>query len=261
MAAPTVDVDRTAVTEAVQQMYTDVAACPTKQFHFPTGRTACLFVGYEEEEIDALPASAVESFAGVGYPFKAAVMGEAQSVVDIGSGSGTDLLIAANRVGPAGRVIGIDLNESMAAKAEANLAAAGIDYAEIRLGEAEDLPLEDASVDVVTSNGVINLVPDKQKAFDEIWRVLKRGGQIQIADITVSRAVSEKSRANPELWAECIVGAELEDIYLEAIRAAGFENIQVIDRMDYFSGSPSENTRKVAGQLGAHTVVLKARKR
>lgn len=253
-------VDQQAILEAVEQLYTEVAECPTKEFHFPTGRKACLFVGYPEDVIDALPASAVTSFAGVGYPFMADVIQAGDTVVDVGAGSGTDLLIASRAVTPEGRAIGIDFNEAMIAKATENLREAGIEHGELRTGDARELPLEDSSVDVVTSNGVINLIPDKIGAFREIRRVLRPGGYIQIADIVLSSPVGAESRVNPQLWAECIVGAETEDQYLAAIREAGFQELQVIDRMDYFSSSPNPDTRKVAGDLGAHSIVITAQK-
>lgn len=253
-------IDHEAVINAVEHLYTEVAESPEKGFHFPTGRAACLFVGYPEETVDDLPGAAVESFAGVGYPFAADTIREGDTVVDLGAGSGTDLLVAARTVTPSGRAIGIDFNQAMIRKATANLRSASIEHAELRTGDARDLPLQDNSVDVVTSNGVLNLIPDKPAAFREIMRVLRPGGRIQIADIVLSTPVGADSRANPQLWAECIVGAETEERYLAAIRETGFNEIQVIDRLDYFSASPNPATQKVADQLGAHSIVLTARK-
>jgi SAM-dependent methyltransferase len=132
--------------------------------------------------------------------------------------------------------------------------------AKIIKGRADKLPLEDASVDVVISNGVFNLVPDKEKAFREAYRILKPGGQLQIADIVLSKPVSEASKSNPQLWAECIVGAEPSELYLNMIRSAGFDKVTVIDRVDYFDRSTNEGTKKAAKGLGAHTVVLTGEK-
>jgi SAM-dependent methyltransferase len=258
--SPAPALDTLAILDAVQRMYEDVASCPTKSFHFPTGRAACLNVGYPAEELDAIPATAVESFAGVGYPFAAGVICEGDTVVDVGSGSGTDLLIAARKTGPTGRVVGIDMTEAMVAKARANTERAGAAHVEVWQRDAEWLPLEDGTADVVTSNGVLNLVPDKAVAFREIWRVLRPGGRIQIADIVLSTPVSERSKANAQLWAECIVGAEPEEAYLALVREAGFEDVLVIDRLDYFAESTNEGTRRAASQYGAHTIVLTARK-
>lgn len=260
MQTRTLALDEGSILTAVQQMYEEVAACPTKEFHFPTGHSACVYVGYPASELDSIPASAVESFAGVGYPFLTGAIQPGDTVVDVGSGSGVDVLIAALHAGPSGRVFGIDFTPAMIAKARENIRKAGIDNARIIEGRADELPLEDASVDVVTSNGVINLVPDKDRAFREMYRVLKPGGRIQISDIVLSKPVSDKSKANPQLWAECIVGAEPEDDYLRLVRSAGFENVLAVDRLDYFARSANESTRNAAQGLGAHTIVLSGRK-
>lgn len=252
--------DKSLVENAVQEMYEDVATCPNKEFHFPTGRNSCLNLGYPEEELDAIPAQAVESFAGVGYPFLAGGIQPGDTVLDIGSGSGADFIIAAQKTGPEGRVIGIDIAPSMIAKARKNIKTAGLDNIEILEGHADDIPLGDSSVDVVTSNGVINLVPDKQKVFNEIHRILTPGGRIQISDIVLTKPVSEKSKSNAQLWAECIVGAEPVEVYLDMIRSAGFKNVTVIDRLDYFARSSNESTKKAAKGLGAHTIVLSGKK-
>jgi len=254
--SPPAALDEASIFDAVQEMYEDVAVTPTEEFHFPTGRSSCLHVGYPESELDALPARAVESFAGVGYPFLADAIEPGDTVVDIGSGSGVDALIAGRATGPEGLVYGIDMTPAMIAKAETNIREAGMDHVELLEGRADDLPLDDASVDVLTSNGVYNLVPDKEAAFREAYRVLRPGGRLQIADIVLSEPVSEESKANPELWAECIVGAEPEDEYLDRVRSAGFEDIAVIDRLDYFARSCDESTRTVAKSLGAHTIVF-----
>ena len=260
MPVSTPALDEASILDAVRQMYQDVAACPTKEFHFPTGRKACLYVGYPDAEIDAIPAGTVESFAGVGYPFLAEVIQPGDTIVDIGSGSGVDVLVAGHKTGPSGRVYGIDMTSEMIAKARENIRTDGADHVQIVEGRADNLPLDDASVDVATSNGVINLVPDKEAAFREIYRVLRPGGHIQIADIVLSKPVSDASKANPQLWAECIVGAVPEADYLALARAAGFEDVAAIDRLDYFARSANESTRKSARGLGAHTVVLTARK-
>jgi len=245
--------------KAVTDMYTDVASHPDKTFHFPTGRLACLFVGYPAAQLDPLPASAPESFAGVGYPFAAEVIRPGNVVLDIGSGSGTDTLIASTLTGPEGKVYGLDMTKAMLAKLRRNVAAMGVENVEPLEGNAEEIPLRDASVDVVTSNGVLNLVPDKPRAFAEIARVLKPGGRLQISDISLAKPVSDKSRSDPKLWAECVVGAVVEDDYVAKLREAGLD-VEVISRLDYFAGSVSADTRRVAHGLGAHTIVMRGAK-
>jgi arsenite methyltransferase len=251
---------RDVIFDAVRAMYAAVAEKPDEEFHFPTGRSACEYVGYPAEVLDALPTGAVESFAGVGYPFAAGVIRSGDVVLDIGSGSGTDLLIAARVAGREGRAIGLDMTPQMRAKAAANARAMGLDNVELVDGNAEAIPLPDASVDVVTSNGVINLVPDKAAAVREIHRVLRPGGRVQIADIVVREVPSEACRSNPQLWAECIVGATTAGDYLDTFHAAGFDVVQQIAELDYFAASRSESTRRTAGGFGAHSIVLRALK-
>lgn len=244
--------------KAVREMYSDVALHPGKVFHFPTGRLACLFVGYPSAQLDLLPQEALESFAGVGYPFASGVIGAGDVVLDIGSGSGTDTLLAST-ITSGGKVYALDMTEAMLDKLRRNAAAANARVQTLE-GNAEEIPLSDASVDVVTSNGVLNLVPDKCRAFAEISRVLKPGGRLQLSDIALRNPVSDKSRADPQLWAECVVGAVVEEDYLSMLRAAGLE-VEVIGRQDYFSGSVSAETRRAAATLGAHAITLRGVRR
>ena len=253
--------NREQILNAVREMYTDVALEPERVFHFPTGRAACLFVGYPESWIDALPTSVVESFAGVGYPFRAEVIGPGDHVLDIGSGSGTDVLSSARLVGPKGLVCALDMTPAMLDKLRGNVELAKAGNVRVLEGEAETIPLPDESVDVVTSNGVLNLVPDKAKAFREIFRVLRPGGSVQIADVVVAKPISDSSRANPKLWAECVVGASIAEDYLEMFRSAGFEDVTVLHDFDYFSGSSNADTRRIAGALGARAIEVRMSKR
>lgn len=252
--------NREFIIRAVKDMYTDVASNPGKEFHFPTGRAACLFVGYPEAELDAIPQTAVESFAGVGYPHAGGFIGHGDTVLDIGSGSGTDALIASLRAGSGGVVHGLDMTVAMLEKLGANIESMGAKNVHPLEGNAEEIPLPDASVDVVTSNGVLNLVPDKAKAFAEIHRVLKPGGRVQIADIVVAMPISDECKSNPQLWAECVVGASLEDQYIDLFAKSGLVEIEVLRRFDYFAGSSSEHTRKIAGSFDAHSIELAMRK-
>jgi SAM-dependent methyltransferase len=258
--SPTVDHEelKFKIFSAVKDMYTEVASCPAKEFHFPTGRVACEYVGYSSDELDFVPETAAESFAGVGFPFKANVIKKGDVVLDIGSGSGTDIFIAAHKTGDKGTVYGLEITDAMIEKIENNVARSGLNNISVIEGNAESIPLPDEYVDVVTSNGVINLVPDKLKVFSEIYRVLKPGGKIQISDIALSQDISEKSRMNPQLWAECIVGAVEENGYVHLIRNTGFIDVHIIDRMNYFNGSPNESTKKAAEQYGAISITLTA---
>lgn len=251
---------REVILDAVRRMYTDVALEPERGFHFPTGRAACEFVGYPAELLNAVPASALESFAGVGYPFATLAIKPGDTVLDIGSGAGTDALIASRLVGDNGRVLALDMTEAMRDKLRDTATRAGARNIEILAGNAEEIPLPNACVDVVTTNGVLNLVPDKERAIREIVRVLVNGGRLQLADVVVESSPSEACRAQPELWAECVVGATTLESYLDGFRDAGLRDVEVVSRIDYFSASSSESTKKVAGSFGAHSVVLRGRK-
>jgi SAM-dependent methyltransferase len=180
------------------------------------------------------------------------------AVLDVGAGSGTDVLITSRLVGPTGRVYALDMTAAMRAKLRANLARAGAANVEILDANAEAIPLPDESIDVVTSNGVLNLVPDKPRAVAEICRVLRPGGRVQIADIVLASEPSEACRSHPELWAECVVGATTERDFLASFRAAGFDGVEVLSHLDYFAASASAETRKVAGSFGAQTIVARA---
>lgn len=244
------------VTKAVQHLYTEVAQEPHKVYHFPLGIEALRFVGYPDEDLEKLPRTATESFAGVGYPFATRSIRPGDTILDIGSGSGTDVLYAALEVGPKGRVMGLDITPAMIEKARANIRRTGANQVTILEGNATEIPLPDSSVDVVTSNGVLNLVPDKPTAFREIFRVLKPGGRLQLADIVVQQDVGAVCGLNPQLWADCIGGAAVEADYLKTIREAGFEAVSIVRRIDYFSKSASEGTKRLTKAFGAESIVV-----
>ena len=199
MTAPTVpNVDREGLREAIQEEYDAVACEPERGFHFHTGRPLAEILGYRAEWLDGLAEGPIESFAGTGNPFSLGVLAPGERVVDVGCGAGIDSLIAARMVGPDGGVIGVDMTESMLEKAKA--AAKDLDNVEFRIGFGEELPVPDGWADVVISNGVVNLMPDKHEALTEMARVLKPGGRIQIGDILVDRPVPENAKEKIELW-------------------------------------------------------------
>ena len=193
-------VDAEALRCQISDKYTEVAKTPEKGFHFHTGKPLALMLGYPEDVVDSLPVGTVESFAGMGNPFSMGALRPGETVLDIGCGAGFDSYIAARQVGETGRVISIDMTPAMLDKANAGAREAGIANIEFREGFAEALPVEDAFIDVVISNGVINLCPDKMVVMQEVNRVLKPGGRIQIADIVVHKEVPQDAKDDIDLW-------------------------------------------------------------
>jgi len=193
-------VDRGELRRQIRDKYTEVALEPEKGFHFHTGRPLAAMLGYDHAEVDWLPLSTVESFAGTGNPFSMGRLAEGEAVLDIGCGAGFDTLLAARQVGARGRVIAVDMTEAMLDKTRAGAAALGLTNVEARHGFAEDLPVASESVDVVISNGVINLCPDKLAVMREVYRVLKPGGRFQIADIVVHKEVPQDAKDDIDLW-------------------------------------------------------------
>jgi arsenite methyltransferase len=183
----------------IKKTYATVSQDPEKDFLFPTGRAWAEDLGYPEE-LARVPETAVESFAGVANPWELGRLAAGEHVLDLGSGAGTDSLIAAQMVGSEGSVTGIDMTDEMLAKARAAAGEFGAANVEFVAGSAEELPFADESFDVVVSNGVIDLIPDKDAVFAEIFRVLRPGGRIQLADVTIQRPVSEEGRRNIDLW-------------------------------------------------------------
>ncbi len=188
--------------------------------------------GYSTEELGALPEAAVENSFGCGNPVALAGLGAGEVVLDLGSGAGIDLFLAAQKVGPTGRVIGVDMTDEMIARANENIRAGNYTTVEVRKGLIEDLPVESGSVDWVISNCVINLSPEKPKVFREIARVLKPGGRMLVSDI-VAKDLPSEVREVAELYSSCISGAISEDEYLAGLRAAGLVDVEVRDRLVY----------------------------
>jgi SAM-dependent methyltransferase len=185
--------------QEIKKTYASVSEEPEKDFIFPTGRTWAEDLDYPPE-LAKVPETAVESFAGVANPFSLGRLKRGERVADLGCGAGTDSLVAAQMVAPEGRVTGIDMTREMLAKARSAAEELGVENVEFVEGEIEQLPFADESIDVVISNGVIDLVPDKDAAFSETFRVLRRGGRMQIADVTIQNPVSEEGRRNIDLW-------------------------------------------------------------
>jgi arsenite methyltransferase len=198
--ARAVDVDTGRLRQAIQDEYREVAEHPDKGFHFHTGRRLTQIVGYKDEWLTGVSERAIESFAGTGNPFALGELTAGERVVDVGSGGGIDSLVAARMVGRTGRVVGVDMTPAMLARARSAASESGIDNVEFREAYMEALPVPDGWADVVISNGVLNLTPDKQKALGEMSRVLRSGGRLQIADILVSREVPEGAKKKIDLW-------------------------------------------------------------
>jgi SAM-dependent methyltransferase len=194
-------VDREELRCQIQEKYTDVAVEPEKGFHFHTGRPLARMLGYAEADIDWLPPSTVDSFAGTGNPFSMGQLRPGDAVLDIGCGAGFDTLLAARMVGASGSVTAVDMTPAMLDKARAAAAERGLANIEAKQGFAEELPAESSSIDVVISNGVINLCPDKLAVMNEVHRVLRSGGRFQIADIIVHKEVPQDAKDDIELWA------------------------------------------------------------
>jgi len=208
--------------ERVQRMYEEVALEPEREFHFETGRPLAERLGYPAADLDRIPAAAIDSFAGVGYFLDLAALAPGETVLDLGSGSGMDSFLAANQVGPGGRVIGVDMTDAQLAKARALAAEARLAPTDFREGYIETPLVEDESIDCVISNGVINLSPDKPAVFAAAARTLRPDGRLALADIVTEHQLPEGITCDVALWAACIGGAMQRDAYRNAIEDAGF---------------------------------------
>ena len=194
------DVDLARLRAAVQNEYAVVPNQPGKGFHFHTGRPLAKLLGYSDEWLEGIPESAVESLAGTGNPFPLGEIRQGERVVDIGCGAGMDSFLAAKFAGESGRVVGVDMTPDMLGKARAAAEAANIGNIEFKEALAEELPVPDGWADVVISNGVVNLCPDKPRVFAELLRILKPAGRLQIADILVDKPVPEEAKSEIDLW-------------------------------------------------------------
>ena len=244
--------------EKVKSMYRDVALHPRGEYHFEMGRQLAEKLGYEKADLDRIDPASIESFAGVGYYFDIADLKEGEHVLDLGSGSGMDVFVAALKVGATGRVCGADMTDEQLEKAERLRRESGFENVSFHKAYIENLPFNDATFDVVISNGVINLCADKEKVFGEISRVLKGGGRMVIADIVTEKQLPENVTCNSTLWASCIGGASQQDSYKQSIESAGMEVIWVRNNGAY--SFISKSAKGAAKDYGVKSVSVLASK-
>ena len=242
----------------VKAMYEQVALEPHRDFHFETGRALAERLGYPSHDLDDIPAEAVESFAGVGYFLDLADLQPGETVLDLGSGSGTDSFLAAAAVGDLGHVLGVDMTQAQLAKAARLASGRGYAHIEFRDGHIEAPPVGDVTVDCVISNGVINLSPEKHKVFGAAAKALRAGGRLCIADIVTAVPLPDGITCDAALWAACIGGAAQRDDYLEMIRTAGFD-IEIVRENDY--GFVSERAVGATSTYGVSSISILARRR
>jgi arsenite methyltransferase len=249
------DVDFVELEAKVRQVYRQVAEQPHATYHFQMGRALAQRLGYPDDLLTSIPESAVESFAGVGYFFDLADLQPGEAVIDLGSGSGMDTLIAAGLVGPAGRVVGVDFTLEQLTKARRLAAQVSVDQVEFRAGRIDKLPADSESFDCAISNGVINLSPDKQRVFAEAARVLRPGGRLAIADIVTTQQLTEAIVSNADLWASCIGGAAQQDAYRDLIEAAGLTiKATRVNLYEFLS----RQARNASVKYGVHSISLLA---
>jgi SAM-dependent methyltransferase len=242
----------------VKVMYKAVAEDPHGTFHFEMGRDLAQRLGYPAEELDGVPPEAIESFAGVGYHFGLAGISSGEHVVDLGSGSGMDAFLAARHAGPQGEVVGVDMTEEQLAKARRLAARDGYTSIRFEKGYIENAPVDDGWVDVLISNGVINLCDDKAAVFGEIARMLRPGGRIALSDIVTERQLTEAIVCDVNLWASCIGGAMQEDDYKRAIEDAGLELRNVQDNPEYhFISDSAQGATKTFGVKSVSVLATK----
>ncbi len=249
----TSNVDPDQLARHIAEMYRDVANETGHDLHFHTGRALAERLGYPAELLDQLPAEAVTSFAGVGYHLDLARVVAGERVLDLGSGSGMDVFAAAVQAGPGGSVVGVDITPEQLAKAQRLRRDEHVTFQRARI---EELPFDDASFDVVISNGVVNLSADKPAVFAEAARVLRPGGRLALADIVTQRPIAARTAAQSDLWAACIAGASQWDRYLQLVTAAGLQ-LSTVLRNDAYRFA-SDRAQRTSEKYGAHAIELLA---
>jgi SAM-dependent methyltransferase len=246
------NLDRGKLRTAIEDAFTDLALHPHRRFHFISGPPLAARLGYTQRLLEGVPRHALESFAGVGNPFRIDEPRPGETVLDVGCGSGVDTLIAARMVGPQGWVMGVDMTAAMVERAQQCVLQARAGNVRIEWGHAESLPLPDDSVDRVISNGVVSLTPDKRDTFREIARVLKPGGRLQIADVVVQWRIPPYVSEALDLWTECIAGATWMEDYPPLLREAGFEEPTIVEIFDVFAGTVVETNSSLFRARGAN---------
>lgn len=237
---------------AIQESYGKLARDPNEKFHLIKGRSLVARVGYAFEYLNRIPSQSIDAFAGVGNPFSIRPLTSGLTILDLGSGAGLDSCLAAIKVGPTGRVYGVDMTREMIETARESARKLRLGNLSYIRGYAEKLPLPSSSVDVVISNGAINLCPDKNKVYAEIFRVLKPSGRIQIADVVVDTEISPHTKEFIHLWVNCVAGGVKPEDYQMIVSAAGFTNIAVDRGVDVFQGAPIEEKAARYGARSNH---------
>ncbi len=254
--AESLDVDK--LERAVKSVYQDVAESPDSDYHFEMGRPLAERLGYESGDLDRIPGDALDSFAGVGYHFDFAEIDDGHAVIDLGSGSGTDVFVAALYAGGRGSVVGLDMTTQQLEKARALRDDGAFENVSFEQGYIEDIPFDDATFDVVISNGVINLSPDKAEVFAEAERLLAPGGRLAISDIISEETMPDSIKNDEDLWAACIGGAAQIDHYRETIEDAGLTVTEVRENTQY--EFISERAANACQKYGVKSISLQARK-
>lgn len=250
-------VDTEELVQQVRHLYRDVALNPHGTYHFELGRALAGRLGYPSEILDRIPDGAIESFAGVGYFFDLADLRPGERVLDLGSGSGMDVFVAADLVGPSGMVVGIDYTDEQLAKARGLAAQAGVRQVRFLEGHIERPPVAQGEFDCVISNGVINLSPEKAEVFAQAARALAPGGRLAVADIVTERELTEAIVCNVDLWASCIGGAAQHDTYRQMIEDAGL-HVEVIRENPYHF--LSDRARGASITYGVKSISVLARR-
>jgi len=225
---PLNEVSHEELKQLVGQKYGKVATCPLDKHGFPTGKPFALAVGYPEGELNKLPDSLIESFAGVNYPPAFQEMKHGNVVLDIGCGAGMDLYFASQKVGEHGKVYGLDISEEMVKKARSNMQKLNLANVEVKLAHSDSIPLENESVNVVTSNGIYNLSPDKKAVLKEAYRVLKSNGVICFSEIVLKQELEQEVRKSVKDWFRCIGGALTKDKFVALMEEVGFKNVEIL---------------------------------